>query len=112
MAKALMLAWTSPAADSASAVAEFDTWYETTHIPQVRDAVSSITRVSRFRLVDPESGQPQNRYLAVYELDDADIPAAAAVLAAAAAGGRIDMGTAIDLSGNPPVALWYQAHPA
>jgi hypothetical protein len=112
MAKALLLAWSSPASASAEAVAEFDAWYDTTHIPQVRDAIGSITRVSRFRLVDPESGRPENRFLAVYELDDADIPAAAAALGAAAAAGRMQMSTAIDLSGNPPAAQWYQAHPA
>jgi hypothetical protein len=112
MAKALLLAWTSPASASAEVVAEFDTWYDTTHIPQIRDAIGSVTRVSRFRLADPESGQPENRYLAIYELDDADIPAAAAALGAAFAGGRIRMSTAIDLSGNPPAAQWYHAHPA
>jgi hypothetical protein len=110
MAKALLLAWSSPA--SADAAAEFDDWYDTTHIPQIRDAVGSITQVSRFQLVDPESGLPGNRYLAVYELDDADIPAAAAALAAGAAAGRIQLSTALDLSGNPPATQWYRAHPA
>lgn len=110
MAKTLLLAWSSPA--SAEAAPEFDDWYDTTHIPQIRDAVSSITRVSRFQLVDPESGLPENRYLAVYELDDADIPAAAAALGAAAGAGRIQMSTAIDVSANPPATQWYRAHPA
>jgi hypothetical protein len=108
--KALMLAWSSPGSDSAAGRAAFDTWYDTTHIPQIRAAVGSITGVSRFRLVDPESGQPENRYLAVYELDEADIPAAAAALGAAAAAGRIQLTPAIDLGANPPDAQWYQAH--
>jgi hypothetical protein len=112
MAKALLLAWSSPASGSAEAVAEFDTWYNTTHIPQIRDAIGSITRVSRFQLADPESGQPENRYLAIYELDDADVPAAAAALGAASAEGRIQMTASIDLSENPPAAQWYRAHPA
>jgi hypothetical protein len=112
MAKALLLAWSSPASASAEVVAEFDTWYDTTHIPQIRDAIGSVTRVSRFQLVDPESGQPENRYLTIYELDDADIPAVAATLGAAAAGGRIQMSTAMDLSGNPPAVEWHRAHPA
>lgn len=102
-----MLAWSSPL--SPRRIGEFDEWYEQTHIPQIRAVVPSITAASRFELVDPESPEPSLRYLAVYELDDDDIPAAAAALAAAGAAGRLHMTPAMDLTDHPPVAQWYRA---
>ncbi|HMH92155.1 MAG TPA: hypothetical protein VK586_13860, partial [Streptosporangiaceae bacterium] len=106
VARALMLAWSSPA--SPDQAAEFDAWYESTHIPQIRAAVPSITAVSRYQLVDPESPGRSERYLAVYELDTDDIPAAAAALADSAAAGRMDMTTAMNVTDNPPAAQWFQ----
>jgi len=101
-----MLAWSSPA--SPDQAAEFDAWYESTHIPQIRAAIPSIIAVSRYQLVDPESPGRSDRYLAVYELDTDDIPAAAAALADSAAAGRMDMTTAMNVTGNPPAAQWFQ----
>jgi hypothetical protein len=104
-----MLAWASPA--SPGQTGEFEAWYETTHIPQIRAAVPSITAVSRYQLVDPESPGRSNRYLAVYELDTDDIPAAAAALADSAAAGRMDMTTAMNMTDNPPAAQWFREVP-
>jgi hypothetical protein len=109
VAKALLLAWTSPAAPARTA--EFDEWYTRIHIPQVRAAVPSITAVSRYELVDPASPEPTHRYLAVYELDDTDVPAAAAAMAESAAAGRIEMSTAVNLAQEPPAAQWYRSYP-
>ena len=50
MAKGLLLAWSSPASDESDA--EFNSWYEDTHIPQVRAAIPSITAVYRYRTAD------------------------------------------------------------
>lgn len=110
MAKAVLLAWSSPT--SAERLAEFDEWYEGTHIPQVRAAVPAITTVARYELVDPDSPGPVSRYLAIYELDDADVQAAAAAMAASAAAGRIELSTAMDMAGNPPAVQWCRSHPA
>jgi hypothetical protein len=108
MAKGLLLAWSSPASDESDA--EFNSWYEGTHIPQVRAAIPSITVVHRYRTADlPGTQQPAHRYLAVYEMDSADVPAAAAALGQAAQGGRIDMTDTMDVTANPPVLHWYQA---
>ena len=41
MAKGLLLAWSSPVSDERDA--EFNSWYDDTHIPQVRTAIASIT---------------------------------------------------------------------
>lgn len=110
MAKAVLLAWSSP--QSADRIAEFHNWYENTHIPQIRAAVPAITEVSRYEFVDSADREATHRYLAIYELDDADVEAAAAALAENGAAGRIEMTTAMDLTDRPPVAQWYRGHTA
>jgi hypothetical protein len=109
MAKALLLAWSSPVDEASDA--EFVSWYEGTHIPQVRAAIPSIAAVHRYRTADVPAapGAPARRYLAVYELDTDDVAGALAALGAAAAGGRIDQTAAMDTTVNPPVLAWYQA---
>lgn len=118
MAKAMFLAWASPVDEASEA--EFNDWYEGTHIPQVRAAIPAITAVHRYRLADlpaapggaePGSTPPARRYLAVYELDTDDVAAAAAALGAAATGGRMDMTPTMDLLANPPALQWYLALP-
>ena len=104
-----MLAWSSPA--SPDQAGEFEDWYERTHIPQIRAAVPSITAVSRYRLVNPQSPGRSGRYLAVYELDTDDISAASAALADSAAAGRMDMTTAMNVTDHPPDAQWYRKVP-
>jgi hypothetical protein len=111
MAKALFLAWASPVDDAADS--EFNAWYDGTHVPQLRAAIPAITAVHRYAAADlPDGGgaggQPGHRYLAVYELDTDDVPAAAAALGAAMAQGKLDMTTTMDLTGQPPVLQWYQ----
>jgi hypothetical protein len=108
MTKGLFLAWSSPV--SADQLAEFDEWYATTHIPQVRAAVPSITAASRYELVDPATPEPTLRYLTVYELDEADIAALAAAMNENAAAGKIEMSPAMDVAQRPPVAKWYRAY--
>ncbi|GAA5056835.1 hypothetical protein HNP84_007111 [Thermocatellispora tengchongensis] len=103
MAKALMLTWTSPASGDAEA---FEEWYTTTHIPDVRAAIPSVTRVTRYELVDPAAAGPSNRYLAVYELDEDDVRDAAAKLSQAVGAGRVTS-EGVDLTGNPPRIEFY-----
>jgi len=107
MAKGMLLAWSSPVTEESDA--EFTTWYEKTHIPQVRTTVPSISAVHRYRTADlPGAQQPAHRYLAVYEMDSADVPAAAAALGLAVHEGRIDMTDTMDFATNPPVMQWYR----
>ena len=110
MADGVFLAWSSPV--SPDQLAQFDQWYSSTHIPQVRAAVPSISAVARYELIDPAGAGPSYRYLTVYELDDADIPAAVAAMNESAAVGKIDMSPAMDLVQRPPVAEWYRAYPS
>jgi hypothetical protein len=113
MAKAMFLAWASPVDEASEA--EFNEWYEGTHIPQVRSAIPAITAVHRYRLADltagPGGAPPARRYLAVYELDTDDVAAAAAALGAAATEGRMDMTPTMDLHANPPDLQWYLSLP-
>jgi hypothetical protein len=67
-----------------------------------REAVPSISAVARYELVDPAGSGPSYRYLTVYELDDADIPAAVAAMNESAVAGKIDMSPAMDLAQRPP----------
>jgi hypothetical protein len=93
MAKGLLLAWSSPVSDEREA--EFNSWYDDTHIPQVRTAIASITAVHRFRTA--------------YAMDSADVAAAMAALGQAGAEGRLDPTDTMDVTDNPPVLQWYQA---
>jgi hypothetical protein len=103
---AMLLAWSSPV-DDASAE-EFHSWYEGTHVPEVREAVPGIVDVRRYGLCElTADGKPATRFLAVYEIATDDLPAAAAALGAAA--GRFTPTKTMDVSGEPPVLQWYEA---
>ncbi len=106
MAKGLLIAWSSPVNDENDAA--FNEWYEGTHMPQVRAAIPSVTQVRRYRTADVPGGlQPPHRYLAVYEMDTEDVPAAAAALTAAGAEGRLTFTDTMDMT--LPIAIqWYE----
>jgi hypothetical protein len=109
MAKAIFLAWSDPVDEASEA--EFSSWYEGTHIPQVRAAIPAISAVHRYQVADVPAapGAPAHRYLAVYELDTDDVAGAMAALGAAVEGGRLDPTQTMDTTANPPVLAWYQA---
>ena len=105
MAKTLLLVWSTPA--SAEVEDEFNRWYAETHIPEVRAAVPSITVVNRYRLHSSLAGLPEApRYLTVYEVDDADVDAASALLYGSL--GSTTQTDTIDMTGNPPSIEWYR----
>jgi hypothetical protein len=106
MAKALLLAWSTPV--SPERTAEFNEWYEKTHIPQVREAVAGVLKVSRYEKVDMRSGEGVNRFLAVYEVDTSDVAAASKAMSAAAKDGRMQLSDVMDLAADPPDAQWYR----
>src|SRR6201997_945798 len=109
MAKSMFMAWASPVDDESEA--EFNAWYEGTHVPQVRAAIPAITSVQRYRIADVPSlgAAPPHRYIAVYEMDTDDVASAMAALGAASTEGRMDMTPTMDVATNPPVLQWYQA---
>src|SRR5271154_2012644 len=109
MAKAVFLAWANPS--SAETEAEFNSWYDEVHVPEVRAAVPSITVVNRYRVAAPggvvDGRAPVHGYLAVYEMDSDDCEAAAAALNAGIGGGSIVLSPTLDLVGVPPVLAWF-----
>jgi len=109
MAKSMFMAWASPVDDASDA--EFNAWYEGTHVPQVRAAIPAITAVHRYRIADvPGVGaSPTHRYVSVYEMDTDDVAGAMAALGAASTDGRIEMTATMDVTANPPVLQRYQA---
>ena len=89
--------------------AEYEEWYETTHVPDVRAAIPSITAVHRYRQVDLTGGGGAPRYVAVYEFGDADVAVAAGQLGAAGAEGRLRLTDTIDMTDHPPEVQWFVA---
>ncbi|MCE4265749.1 DUF4286 family protein [Rhodococcus globerulus] len=108
MAKAILLASSSPS--SVEVDAEFGRWYDEIHIPDVRAAIPAITSVGRYRVLDPAAGdQALPRYVAIYEIDDADAAAAAAALQGAVSEGRVSMTDTMNVTDHPPVVEFLTA---
>jgi hypothetical protein len=103
----VLLAWTSPV--DAENESEFNRWYDEVHIPQVKNAVPSITDVQRFRAVDPaDPSAGDARYLCQYSFTG-DVAEAAAGLGRATVDGTLDQTPAMDANGRPPELIWAQA---
>ncbi|MDD2857346.1 MAG: hypothetical protein PHU75_01595 [Candidatus Nanopelagicales bacterium] len=102
MANTLLIAFSS--ATSEAQIPEFASWYEGTHIPEVRAAIPSISNVTRYQLTDPQTGAAINRFVAIYEIDEADIAAAAGQLFSNAAG--FTQTDAMDRENDPAVLHW------
>ena len=100
MSTGMFLAWSSPV--SAEDDEKFHAWYEDVHMPQVRAAVPSVTRVRRYSVLGSGQDGGVKRYVACYELADADVAGAAAALKAAGASGAFDMSPVMDMSAAPP----------
>ncbi|SCW66434.1 hypothetical protein SAMN02927924_01940 [Sphingobium faniae] len=74
MAKSMMLALSNPV--SKEREQEFNDWYDNVHAVQLL-ALPGINRVRRYKAVrqmlpPSDDGTPTYRYLAVYDVDDAD----------------------------------------
>jgi hypothetical protein len=104
MAKAVLIAFASPT--SAEDEAEFNDWYANSHIGQVREAIPAVSRVTRYRVVDPTGANGPSRYVAVYEIDGTDALGAAAALGAYGQAGKFDMTSTMDATTNPPAMFW------
>lgn len=102
MAKTLLIAFSS--ATTEAQIPEFTSWYEETHIPEVRAAIPSISDVTRYQQSDPMTGERINRFIAIYEIDEADIATAAGQLFSSAAG--FTQSDAMDRETDPAVLHW------
>ena len=102
MANTLLIAFSS--ATTEAQIPELTAWYEGTHIPEVRAAIPSISNVTRYQLSDPKTGEKINRFVAIYEIDEADIAVAAGQLFSVA-GGFTQTDT-MDREKDPSVLHW------
>jgi hypothetical protein len=78
---------------------EYNRWYNEQHIPDVLQAKGFVC-AQRFRLVDTQMGGDTNKpykYLALYEIETDDLPAALKDLASRANTPHMVMSDAIDL---------------
>jgi len=109
MSKYFLVALTNQA--NGTADDEFNQWYDGTHVPQVRAAVSAITGVTRYRATDAQpspDGSVGHRFLTVYDIDTDDPAAALGSLGQGVATGAIETGSVLDVSSNPPVLALYE----
>lgn len=102
MASTLLIAYSSPTSQEDAAA--FTKWYTEFHIPEVRAAIPSISKVTRWELTNPVTGAKLNRFAAVYEIDEADVAIAAAELFSAAA--DFTQTEFMDREIDPPVLHW------
>jgi hypothetical protein len=106
MAGSALLAFASPATPEQEQ--QFNDWYDTIHIPQVREVLPDVTSVTRYRLVDPNGTDSGARFLAIYEMGGDDVAAAAGAMGAAVQNGQLDTTPAMDVTARPPELLWVQ----
>lgn len=89
MPKGILVVESSP--ETAAREAEYNAWYNDTHIPEIC-AIPGVVGARRYRLTG--DGETPT-YLAIYDLDTADIQSPMTEIAERAADGRL----------SPPVAL-------
>lgn len=106
MKSTILISFASPA--SPDKEAEFNFWYEHTHIDQVRAAIPAITQVTRYRQVADGDVNASSRYVTIFQIDNADVGQAAAALQSARESGALDQTATIDRQVNPPVLVWAE----
>ncbi len=84
--------------------AEFNDWYDGTHLPELL-AVPGFVSARRFRRVDGE-GEGVPEYLAVYDIEAADLSAPVRELRRRSAAGETTRSDAVALDPPPDVALF------
>ena len=84
----------------------FNTWYTGTHLPDVLK-VHGFSAAQRFRLSDTQMNEaaPPYKYLAIYEVDEANLPAVRDALASTAGTEAMYIDPSIDM--NATVAYFY-----
>ena len=109
MAVGLLVAYTSPAADVSDA--EYNAWYESVHIPEIRQHVPGVGTVRRWRIMTGEPDPRGARFVATYEIS-VDLRIAQAAFVEASRDGRISRSTVIDVVTWPPELAWLEGLPA
>lgn len=102
---ALMLAFSAPAPGAGEA--EFNAWYDHTHIPQLIKHASGIVTAQRYRLASTQARDDGTAlpYLAIYQIDG---DPAGVLRDLGEAQGELTMSPTLDLADRPPVSLIYE----
>lgn len=95
----LLLVTTTP--NPSVAEADFNTWYDEVHIPEIRSRVAGIESVERYRAADADPA----RFLALYRTSRP----ASEVLADLRAADLSDSTAMLDISGNAPTITAFNA---
>ncbi|MGW0590590.1 hypothetical protein [Streptosporangium sp. NPDC002607] len=106
--RALLLVHTNAA--SPDQEADFNTWYDQVHVPQLLERVPGIVRATRF-VASPEGPPTAEHHLAIYEIEADDPSAVLRAIDRAAAEGRLDFTPAMDTT-RPPVMALYELAPS
>jgi hypothetical protein len=86
---------------------EYNTWYSETHIPEVCQ-VPGVVGARRYKISDPAQAEAgASTYLALYELDAADLGQVFEEISARAIDGRIKMSDVLGMD-PPPVPVIYE----
>jgi hypothetical protein len=92
--RAVLLVSTNPA--SPGQADEYNAWYDNTHIPQMIERVPGFVSARRFEAHAASPVQPDQRYLAIYEVEvDNDPAEALAALNEAMQEGKLDTSPAL-----------------
>jgi hypothetical protein len=97
--RAVLLVSTNPASEAQTD--EYNAWYTDVHIPQIVERVPGFVGCTRYVLHDSSPVRPDQRYLAVYEIEADDPGAALEALGAALAAGQLDMSPALKAEPAP-----------
>ena len=102
MPKGILVVSSGPA--SADRDAEYNDWYNDTHIPDVL-ALAGFTSARRFKKVGG-AADDKVPYLAFYEVEGDDLAAIVAGLGAGVASGDVRMTDAITVDPSAPMTLY------
>jgi hypothetical protein len=110
VARAILAVYSQPANQEQDA--EYNTWYDDVHIPQVRERIPDVKGATRYRLSETQivSSQecPERRYLTIYDIQTDDLPAVRDRLVEALDDGSLDWSDALDMMNLGPVPHFYE----
>jgi len=105
MPHAVLVVHTEPV--DADRVEEFNTWYDTVHIPEVLATVPGFTGARRYLASPSGPAHPAQPYLAIYEIEADDPEAVLARLQAAVADRELSQTTALNRTPPPTMTLYH-----
>ena len=109
MGKFVLVAFSNPA--NGIRDEEVASWYDNTHVPEIRTAIHSVGDVRRYQAASAQptpDGTAAHRYLTTYEIEAEDAAHIVDALTRGLADGTITAGAVFDMTSVPPVLGIYQ----